>query len=529
MITRRSALGLPWLRKLPALADSPGAVFRRHPASARCFLFRGAPVALIGATEHYGAVLNGDFDYVPYLDELQRHGLNVSRLFAFYREMEGSIKGLGYANTLAPQPGREVMPWRRTGPGKANDGGLKFDLEQWNDAYYDRLKSFLREAGRRGIIVEIALFCNPYSLERQWSWFPFHRDNNVNGAGRAVSSVHQFMEQHEPRLFAFQAAFVRKMAVELNEFDNIYFEICNETSAPAGSRERMERQAGWHRALASVIRETERTLTRRHLIAVNMHQRIPAYEENGERYTETGEAAHIGDPLIDVLNIHYISRKTPGRGLAVLDRDPAKPGCVRAYMRARRHVRQPIVFDENDAGIVGGDPPFWERNRMEAWETILSGCAGFNHLDWSFTPGDPTGAGLQPIADGRRLDGRRLRAQLGVLAKLWRDCGPDHMTPDEDLVASTPPSSLSFASSREDRTLHVIYIADRRADQEGFGGLLGGDVALRLSQPRYALRMLVSGSVSWADADHVAPAGGKLQIRLPEFRHDCVLVLDATA
>src|SRR5574341_1036541 len=119
--------------------------FSLCPGNPRCLLYRGAPVVLITATEHYGAVLNGDFDFIPYLDELARNRLNLSRLFTFYRELASSIPPLDYANTLAPRPGREVMPWKRTGPGKAHDGGLKFDLTQWNPEYFARLKRFLSE------------------------------------------------------------------------------------------------------------------------------------------------------------------------------------------------------------------------------------------------------------------------------------------------------------------------------------------------------------------------------------------------
>jgi hypothetical protein len=235
--TRRRALGLLCGATLPGRSAPAPAGFTRDSEHNNYFLFHGRPTVLIGATEHYGAVLNGEFDYIPYLNELERHGLNVSRLFTFYRELESSIKGLGYANTLAPRPGREVMPWKRTGPGEANDGGLKFDLEQWNEAYFGRMKDFIRQAGRRGVVVEIVLFCHPYSLTGQWSWFPFHRDNNINGVGRTINSVHQFLERYEERLFAFQAAFARKIAKELNPFDNIYFEICNETSAPGGAKD----------------------------------------------------------------------------------------------------------------------------------------------------------------------------------------------------------------------------------------------------------------------------------------------------
>ena len=40
-----------------------------HPDNPHYFLWRGKPTVLITSGEHYGAVLNLDFDYVPYLDK----------------------------------------------------------------------------------------------------------------------------------------------------------------------------------------------------------------------------------------------------------------------------------------------------------------------------------------------------------------------------------------------------------------------------------------------------------------------------
>lgn len=45
-----------------------------HPDNQRYFLFRGEPTVLVTSGEHYGAVLNRDFDYVRYLDALGRTG-----------------------------------------------------------------------------------------------------------------------------------------------------------------------------------------------------------------------------------------------------------------------------------------------------------------------------------------------------------------------------------------------------------------------------------------------------------------------
>ncbi len=63
---------------LSAAADEP---IRLHPRNPHYFLFRGKPAVLITSGEHYGAVLNLDFDYVKYLDTLAADGLNLTRTF----------------------------------------------------------------------------------------------------------------------------------------------------------------------------------------------------------------------------------------------------------------------------------------------------------------------------------------------------------------------------------------------------------------------------------------------------------------
>ena len=78
---------------------------RLHPDNPRYFEFRGRPTVLVTSGEHYGAVLNLDFDYPTYLDELHRHGLNLTRTFAgMYCESWGE----GW-NTLNPAPGRPSL------------------------------------------------------------------------------------------------------------------------------------------------------------------------------------------------------------------------------------------------------------------------------------------------------------------------------------------------------------------------------------------------------------------------------------
>src|SRR5277367_1797427 len=63
-------------------SDNPAPI-RLHPANPHYFLFQGKAVALISSGEHYGAVLNPDFDYHRYLATLAADGLNHTSLCRF--------------------------------------------------------------------------------------------------------------------------------------------------------------------------------------------------------------------------------------------------------------------------------------------------------------------------------------------------------------------------------------------------------------------------------------------------------------
>lgn len=127
------------------IAATPAEPIKLHAENPHYLSWRGKPTVLITSGEHYGTVLNLDFDYVRYLDELQRCGLNLTRTFGgVYCEGPGSFKIKG--NTLAPKPGRLIAPWARSDtPGYAN-GGNKFDLTRFDPAYFARLKDFLAQA-----------------------------------------------------------------------------------------------------------------------------------------------------------------------------------------------------------------------------------------------------------------------------------------------------------------------------------------------------------------------------------------------
>ena len=105
------------------------APIRQHPDNPRWLEWRGKATALITSAEHYGAVLNLDFDFRRYLDTMQRDGMNYTRVFVgSYVEPQGAF-GIE-RNTLAPAQGKFLAPWARSNqPGYAG-GGNRFDVDR---------------------------------------------------------------------------------------------------------------------------------------------------------------------------------------------------------------------------------------------------------------------------------------------------------------------------------------------------------------------------------------------------------------
>src|SRR3990172_6939603 len=123
-----------------AVAAEP---IRIHPENPKYFLFRGKPLVLITATEHYGSVINRAFDFEKYLEDAADKRMTLTRTFLLFREQQGSRNPYSPAK---PESLDFVTPYPRVGPQKAMDGEPIYDLDQWNPEYFDRLHRFLRRA-----------------------------------------------------------------------------------------------------------------------------------------------------------------------------------------------------------------------------------------------------------------------------------------------------------------------------------------------------------------------------------------------
>lgn len=463
---------LRWLIALLALA-APAQTLRLHPDNPRYYEFQGKPAVLVTSAEHYGALLNLDFDYAKYLDTLAAEGLNLTRIFTgAYREFPGDFNIA--RNTLAPAEGRYITPWREAGQGKWN-------LDQWNPDYFKRLHGLMEHAAKRGIVVEVTLFTAYYNQKR-WQECPLHPSRNVNGTPAAP--FNEALTLKHPALVERQTALVRKLVSELNRYDNLLWEICNEPYFAGVTLD-------WQRHIARTIADAQRTLPKRHLIAQNI-------------------ANHEGvirdpDPNVSVWHFHY-----------------ARPPVA---VKQNEAVRGVIGFDES-----GFDGTLESTYRIQGWDFLFAGGGHFNNLDYSFTAGHEDGTFPVP-ATMPGFGSKGLRAQLRTLRELFERMEFVGMKPLEGFVAAGVPDGASARVLAEEGRRYALYLHHGQL-RPGYRPQYTVDarrklvqLELRLPAGRWSVEWVHPRSGKTEAGAQLEHQGGLWRVSSPPYQEDVALVV----
>ncbi len=374
-----------------------------HPDNGRYFLYNDRPVVLMGSSEHYGAIINLDFDYIRYLEETRACGLNYVRIFTgAYRETTGSFNIPD--NTLAPLPDRSVTPWKRTTIPGAGDGGKKFDLTQWDPAYFHRLRDFVSAASKRGIVVELTLFSSVYD-DVLWNLSPLNAANHINDVG-STGRANCYSPTGD--LLPFQINLTRKCVTELQDFDNVIYETINEPYQQNVPR-------AWETLIIDEIVASEAEFPKRHLIA-----------QNAFNYQGTISSPH---PAVSLFHFHY-----------------AYPAA------ASQNYALGVALGDDETGNAGReDFPY----RREAWEFMFSGGGLFNHLDYSFTATREDGIDSQNAPGG---GGPAIRRQLGVLRWFLEELPLVNLVPQSSFVIGGIPSGGAATVIGAPGAAYAVYL-----------------------------------------------------------------------
>ncbi|MEX2514389.1 MAG: hypothetical protein WD398_15910 [Cyclobacteriaceae bacterium] len=180
--------------------------------------YQGNPVLLLGGTINDNLFQNNHLQ--THLDSLAAIGGNYVR------------------NTMSDRDEGDVKAYA------ANSEG-KYDLDQWNDNYWEKFENLLKWSQEKNIIVQIEIWDRFDHSREQWKTDPFNPKNNVNYTYEA-SGLDSLYPNHagsneQPFFFTvptlddnqvllpYQEAFVKKMlSISLN-YDNVLYCIDNET------------------------------------------------------------------------------------------------------------------------------------------------------------------------------------------------------------------------------------------------------------------------------------------------------------
>lgn len=444
-----------WLLAISIFAQTqPISLNQENP---HYFSYKGKATILITSGEHYGAVMNPDFEYKIYLKTLEKNGLNLTRtMTGCYFEPAGAF-GIS-KNTLAPDKQILLCPWKRAAD------STKFDLSQWNKAYFIRLKDFLSEAQKRSVIVELSLFC-PFYEEIQWELSPFNIKNNVNGLGD-IPRTDVYLLDKNNGLLAIQERMVRKLVDELKGFPNLIYEICNEPYAGGIPLE-------WQDHISKIIVDAEESFNNKHLISQNI--------ANGFWKIKNP------NPRVSIFNFHYA---TPPKAVSL-------------------NYSLNKVIGENETGFNGQKDSTY---RKEAWEFILAGGGLFNHLDYSFTTDNEDGTFLYPSTQpGGGTPA--FRKQLSYLKKFMDSFNFVAMRPDTTVFSGEISGKTKVFVLAEYGKQYAIY----------WMGGMPINPEFNLPEGNYSMKWMNPLNGKTVKKEKFNHTGGKAKLMLPVFQEDIAL------
>jgi len=187
---------------------------------------KGQPVLLLGASSDDNLFQWPSDILIPHLDSMKAAGANYVR------------------NTMSDRRDKEFELY----PFLQFDNG-KYDLNRWNDEYWQRFEFFLDETARRDIIVQIEVWDRFDYTRGNWPSHPYNPHNNVNytteesgldleypdhpGQNKQPFFYTTPDQRNNEVLLKYQVQFVEKMLSYTLGHDHVLYCMDNETSGEA--------------------------------------------------------------------------------------------------------------------------------------------------------------------------------------------------------------------------------------------------------------------------------------------------------
>jgi hypothetical protein len=477
-------------------------VVRIDPHNPKYLLFRGKPLVLISASEHYGSVINRPFDFEKYLDDAVAHGMTMTRTFLLYRELQSARNP---SSPCKPESPDFIAPYVRSGPGNALDGEPIYDLDRWNPEYFDRLHRFLDAASKRGIVVELTVFSNTYA-DNIWALNPLRKENNRQHVGDV--EWEDYISLKNSPLVERQKAFARKIIEETSSYDNIYYEICNEPGGGIPGHSSAGDVDAWQDEMARVMREEMQRQGRPHLLS---GQQAFAY---GDKNVFPQDAS-FSSKSFDIANVHPLPETSLNGRVYDMGNFMSKElrlDQVGGFCKAAFPLPKPTVLDEDNTASMYRDVTGWTIHRKRAWAALMNGCH-YDYIDFSITVGNESGTSASQ---------RGIRTWMEHLSTFARSLDFVNAKPDASWLTGYPAHLVVSGLSVSGRDF-VAYLADARevADSSA-GSAIEGSVSLSLPAGNYDISLYSPATGEYSPAIQVK-GGRRIDLALPSFHEDIVV------
>jgi hypothetical protein len=321
------------------------------------------------------------FNYAAYLDFLKKYNHNFIRLWVW--------EHAAWLPTTKKKINISPMPYERTGPGVALDGKPKFDLNKFNQTFFDRLRAGVIAAREKGIYVSIMLFQgfsieikgvnsgNKYSRylkkmlqevhlgailtegNNPWRGHPLNVRNNINGINGDPQGIGDGREIHTlniPQIMKLQERYIKKVIDSLNDLDNVLWEISNEGHSDSTS---------WQYHMINFIHAYEGSKDRRHpvLMTAQWPGGVNSTLFNGpaEAISPNSQDGFKDNPPV-----------ADGRKIIISDTDHlwGMGGEYRWIWKSFLRGLNPIFMDPYNANVLHNPPGYYCDPTSQEWELM---------------------------------------------------------------------------------------------------------------------------------------------------------------
>jgi hypothetical protein len=377
------ALLVPEFLFITVEGKNPERPLRIDPDNPYYFLdTKGKPLMLLGdyTWETFSGVSS---DYDKFFKSLRSRGLNLARVWLWW-----GCEELPSGYSFPADKKLHIEPFLREGPGLANDGRPKYNLDKFNPAFFERLVDFCMLADKYSINLQLMMM-DAWMIKHAYLWKlnAFNAANNINGVDgdpaktmKGTDGKSGFCSMGNPMAMEYQKAYIRKVVETVNSFKKIYFEIANENYY----------NEEWELTLCDYIKEIEKQMPNQHMT---------------------------------------IRRDFPSHSYVVQKWDPLT---VHKGIMEKRNLNVPLLFD-TDWIINKND----NEVRKAMWSSVASG-AHFSYMDDAVVFYRDS-----VFSDTRTV----LHKQIDLMAALMKKLKPWEMLPDDSLVKS----GLAFAMAGNER------------------------------------------------------------------------------